>query len=152
MSRIQGDNLRVFPSMSQYGWCFVVDQKDDTRRGWVPGMSCHFHLTYFNQHFNLECFFTRNKRMQHSMACRALSNCSSQIRARAYPLSLIHKHTLGNYITVNGREPFMKAGGADEDELWSEVNNNERNMVHLEIAEVAREPKAPEDSPNLLQT
>jgi hypothetical protein len=68
MSRIQGDNLRVFPSMSQYGWCFVVDQKDDTRRGWVPGMSCHFHLTYFNQHFNLECFFTRNKRMQPSMA------------------------------------------------------------------------------------
>jgi hypothetical protein len=44
MSRIQGDNLRVFPSMSQYGWCFVEDQKDDTRRGWVPGVSCHFHL------------------------------------------------------------------------------------------------------------
>ena len=46
----------------------------------------------------------------------------------------------------------MKAGGADEDELWSAVNNNERNMVHLEITEVGREPKAPEDSPNLLQT
>jgi hypothetical protein len=25
-------------------------------------------------------------------------------------------------------------------------------MVHLEITEVGREPKAPEDSPNLLQT
>jgi len=46
----------------------------------------------------------------------------------------------------------MKAGGADEDDLWSEVNNNERNIVHLEITEAGREPKAPEDSPNLLQT
>lgn len=33
----QGDKLKVFPSMTQYGWCFVVDLKDDTRRGWVPG-------------------------------------------------------------------------------------------------------------------
>ena len=73
-------------------------------------------------------------------------------RPRVSPLSHTQTHTLGNYITVNGREPFMKAGGADEDELWSEVNNNERNMVHLEITEVGREPKAPEDSPNLLQT
>jgi hypothetical protein len=23
--------------MTQYGWCFVVDLKDDKRRGWVPG-------------------------------------------------------------------------------------------------------------------
>ena len=33
----QGDKLRLFPSMTQYGWCFVVDVKDNTRRGWVPG-------------------------------------------------------------------------------------------------------------------
>ena len=70
MSRIQDDELRVFPSMSQHGWCFVEDKKDGSRRGWVPGISCHFHLTYFN----LEWFFTRNKRMQHSMSCRALSS------------------------------------------------------------------------------
>ena len=47
-----------------------------------------------------------------------------------FPLSLssLNTHAEGNYITVNGREPFMKAGGADEDELWSEVNNNERSI------------------------
>ena len=32
-----GDKMRVFPSMSQYGWCFVVDQRNESRRGWVPG-------------------------------------------------------------------------------------------------------------------
>jgi len=50
--------------MSQYGWCFVVDQKDETRRGWVPG----------------------------------------------------------NYITGNGSEPYMSAGGKLEESLWSELN------------------------------
>jgi hypothetical protein len=43
-------------------------------------------------------------------------------------LSFTQSHTLGNFITVNGREPFMKAGGADEEELWSEVDNNERSI------------------------
>ena len=44
-------------------------------------------------------------------------------------VSLIHTITnTGNFITVNGREPFMKAGGAEEDELWSQVNNNERSI------------------------
>ena len=32
-----GDKLRVFPSMNQHGWCFVVDARKNARRGWVPG-------------------------------------------------------------------------------------------------------------------
>ena len=38
--------------------------------------------------------------------------------------SLSHTHTPGNYVTVNGRDPFMKAGGKLEDQLWSEINDN----------------------------
>ena len=63
-----------------------------------------------------------------------------------YPLSLpfTQSHTLGNFITVNGREPFMKACGADEDELWSEVDNNERSIDlsswQLESCGIEHEP------------
>jgi len=115
--------------MSQHGWCFVEDKKDDSRRGWVPGISCHFHLAYFN----LECFFTRNKCMQCHAALDVLPRIvkfvphTSERELSPLSPSFTQSHTLGNFITVNGREPFMKGGGADEDELWSEANNNERS-------------------------
>jgi hypothetical protein len=40
----------MFPSMTQYGWCFVVDVKNDKRRGWVPGSSYVPSVFYFEKH------------------------------------------------------------------------------------------------------
>jgi hypothetical protein len=64
LSMKPGDRLRVFPAMTQYEWCFVVDTNDEARRGWVPG----------------------------------------------------------NYVTANGRDPYLKAGGHLEQYLWDQVH------------------------------
>ena len=71
-----------------------------------------------------------------------------------FPLSLssLNTHAEGNYITVNGREPFMKAGGADEDHLWSEVNNNKRNIdLSSWLSAISEFGRVPEET-NLCRT
>jgi hypothetical protein len=62
----QGDKLKVFPSMTQYGWCFVVDLKDDKRRGWVPGSlkaAFFFAIVFAKKKWQDPVYFGKNRFM-----------------------------------------------------------------------------------------
>ncbi len=106
--------------MTQYGWCFVVDVKNDKRRGWVPGSSrgggedlgasCVFwSKNCHGRHFSVEEYGLPSK-----LAPYVPSNAG-------WPA--------GNYITCNGRDPYQRTGGQVEETLWREVQSGTANRL-----------------------